>query len=184
MISPAVESLADGTPILDREAPLPPRAVPGSGLNLVLAFWSGIVLIVAASWFLDRPPILRRWFETVLRPWFLEQRAGMGIVGLVLSALAAFYLMLVIHELGHLIAGLCVGFRCRSFRVGPVLVDRSLRGSFYRGPGAVVQGVAELVPVVTDKLARRGVAMVAGGPAAVHRLFRIVHCVLACKWRE
>jgi hypothetical protein len=140
--------------------------MPGSGLNLVLAVWSGIVLIVAAGWLLDRPPILRRWFETVLRPWFLEQRAGMGIVGLVLSALAAFYLMLALHELGHLIAGLCVGFRCRSFRVGPVLVERPFRVSFYRGPGAVVQGVAELVPVVTDKLARRGVAMVSGGPAA------------------
>jgi hypothetical protein len=164
--SPATEILPDETPILDREAPLPPRAVPGSGLNVVLAVWSAIVLIVVASWLLDRPPILRRWFETVLRPWFLEQRAGIGIVGLGLSALAAFYAMLVIHELGHLIAGLCVGFRCRSFRVGPVLVERPLRVSFYRGPGAVVQGVAELVPVVTDKLAWRGVAMVAGGPVA------------------
>jgi hypothetical protein len=164
--SPATESLADGTPILDREAPLPPRAVPGSGLTLVLAVWSGIVLVVATGWVLNFPPILRRWVETILRPWFLDQLAGRGIIGLVLSALGAFYLMLATHELGHLIAGVCVGFRCRSFRVGPVLVDRPLRVSLYRGSGAVVQGVAEMVPLVTDKLAWRGVAMVAGGPFA------------------
>jgi hypothetical protein len=38
--------------------------------------------------------------------------------------------------------------------------------SFHRGPGAVVNGVAELIPVATDKLPGRGVAMVLGGPAA------------------
>jgi hypothetical protein len=29
----------------------------------------------------------------------------------------------------------------------------------YRGPGAIVNGVAELIPVATDQLAWRGVAM-------------------------
>jgi hypothetical protein len=90
----------------------------------------------------------------------------MGIVGFGLSALAAFYLMLALHELGHVAAGLCVGFRCRSLRIGPLLFSRPFRVSLYRGPGAVVNGVAELIPVATDKLAWRGVAMVLGGPLA------------------
>src|SRR5262249_57768574 len=69
-------------------------------------------------------------------------------------------------ELGHVAAGLCVGFRLQSYRVGPLLFSRPFRVSFYRGPGAVVSGVAELIPVATHRLAWRGVALVLGGPAA------------------
>jgi hypothetical protein len=135
-------------------------------LAVVLTVWVGAVVIVAACWLLNRPPILRQWFLTGLRPWILDQWAGIGIVGVGLSALAAYYLMLAIHELGHVVAGLWVGFRLRSLRVGPLLFDRPFRVSFYRGPGAVVNGVVELIPVTTDRLAWRGVVMVLGGPAA------------------
>jgi hypothetical protein len=96
----------------------------------------------------------------------VDQWERIGVVGVAVSVLAAFYLMLAIHELGHVVAGLCVGFRFRSYRVGPLLVSRPFRLSLYRGPGAVVSGVADLSPVATDKLAGRGVAMVLGGPAA------------------
>jgi hypothetical protein len=164
--SAATETLANGTPILDREAPLPPRTASGAGLAVVLMAWFGAVCIVAACWLFDRPPILRQWFQTDFGPWLLDQWAELGVVGFGISTLGAFYLMLVIHELGHVAAGLCVGFRCRSLRVGPLLFDRIFRLSLYRGPGAVVAGVAELIPVATDKLAWRGVAMVLGGPVA------------------
>jgi hypothetical protein len=132
----------------------------------VLAIWLGVALLVAAWWLLNQQPILRQWFLTDFRPWLLHQWAGLGVVGSGLSALAAFYLMLAVHELGHVLAGLCVGFRCRSMRVGPLEIDRSFRVSLYRGPGAVVQGTAELIPLATDKLAWRSVPMVLGGPVA------------------
>jgi len=135
-------------------------------LTGLLTVWVGAVLVVAACWLLDRPPILRQWLLTDFRPWLLDQWAGLGIVGFGLSALAAFYLMLAVHELGHVAAGLCVGFRLRSLRVGPLLFSRPFRVSLYRGPGAVVNGVAELMPVVTDNFTRRGAAMVLGGPVA------------------
>ncbi len=166
MTSPAAQPLANGTSILDREVPLPPRTPPGSGLAVVLTVWIGAVLIVAACWHFNRPPILREWFLIDFRPWFLDRWGGMGVVGFGVSALAAFYLMLAVHELGHVVAGLSVGFRCRLLRVGPLLFSRPFRVSLYRGPGAVVNGVAELIPVTTDKLAGRGVAMVLGGPVA------------------
>ncbi|MGO9470027.1 MAG: site-2 protease family protein [Isosphaeraceae bacterium] len=166
MTSPTTKTLANATPILDREAPLPPRTAPGSGLRVLLTVWIGAALVVAACWLLDRPPILRQWFVTDFRPWLRNQCAEQGIVGVGLSALAAFYLMLAVHELGHVAAGLCVGFRLRSMRVGPLLFSRPFRVSLYRGPGAVVNGVAELFPVAADKLAWRGVAMVLGGPVA------------------
>jgi hypothetical protein len=152
--------------LLDREATLPPRKAPGAGLAVVLTVWLGALGLVAACWVLNRPPILRQWFLTDFRPWILDQWAGIGIVGFGVSALVAFYMMLAIHELGHVVAGLCLGFRLRSLRIGPVLFKRPFRMSLYRGPGAVVNGVAELYPVATDKLAWRGVAMVMGGPVA------------------
>jgi hypothetical protein len=135
-------------------------------LTVVLLVWLGAALVLATCWLLDRPPILRRWFLTDLRPWLLDQWTGMGIVGVGLSVLAAFYLMLAVHELGHVAAGLCVGFRCPSLRVGPLLFKTPFRVALYRGPGAVVNGDAVLIPVPADRLAGRGVAMVLGGPLA------------------
>jgi hypothetical protein len=133
---------------------------------VVLTAWFGVVVIVAACWLLDRPPMLRPWFLNDVRPWFLGQWERIGVLGVTVSALTAFYLMLAIHELGHVVVGLCVGFHLRSYRVGPLLVSRPFRLSFYRGPGAIVQGEAELIPAGTDKLAERAVAMVLGGPTA------------------
>ena len=153
------------TPFLDRDAPLPPRAMPGSGLAVVLTPWFGAIVLLAACWILDRPPILREWFLTDFRDWLLDRWAGAGVVGVGVSVVAAFYLMVAVHELGHLVAGSSVGFRGLSFRVGP-LIRRPFQVSLYRGPGAVVNGVAELVPVATDKLAGRGAVMILGGPAA------------------
>lgn len=162
----ATKTLDSETPILDREVPLPPRTAPGSGLAVLLAVWLGLVVIVVTYLLFNRPPLLRQWFLTGFNPWLLNQWEGMGIIGFGVSALAAYYLMIAIHELGHVVAGLCVGFRLRSLRVGPLLFHRPFRVSLYRGPGAVVNGVADLTAVAADKLAWRGVAMVLGGPVA------------------
>ena len=166
MTSAATQTLPDQTPILDREAPLPPRSAPGSGLTALMIVWFGVVLIAAACWLLNRPPILRQWFLTDVRHWFLDQWERIGVLGVAIAALAAFYLMLAIHELGHVVVGLCVGFRLRAYRVSPLLISRPFRLSLYRGPGAIVQGVAELIPAASEKLPWRGVAMALGGPAA------------------
>jgi hypothetical protein len=135
-------------------------------LTVVLIVWLIASVIFAACWLLNRPPVLREWLLTNFRPWFLDQWAGIGMIGFGVSVFAAFYLMLAIHELGHVAAGLCAGFRYRSLRVGPLLFNRPFRASIYRGPGALVNGDAELIPVATDKLAWRGVAMVLGGQGA------------------
>jgi hypothetical protein len=98
-------------------------------LALVLTVWFGAVLLVAACWLFNRPSILRQWFLADFRPWLLDQWAELGIVGIGFSALAAFYLMLAVHELGHVAAGLCVGFRLRSMRIGSLLFSRPFRVS-------------------------------------------------------
>lgn len=162
----ATETLSSGTPILDRQAPLPPRSAPGSGLAVVLLVWLGAVGIVVTCLFFVRPPTLRQWILIDFRQWLLGQWAGIGVVGFVLSALGAYYGMIAVHELGHVLAGLCVGFRPRSLRVGPLLFRGPFRVTLYRGPGAATNGVAELTLVATDTLSWRGVAMVLGGPSA------------------
>ncbi len=137
---------------------------------------------------LARPPIPRQWLLLDLPQWLLAQWAENGIVGFGVSALAAYYAMIAVHELGHVLAGLGVGFRFRSLRVGPILFNRPFRVSLYRGPGAAVNGVAELIPVATDQLAWRGVAMVVGGPAAnilsamVVLLLPLVNCPGFARW--
>lgn len=166
MTSAVTETLPGTTPILDREVPLPPRAAPGSGLTVLLTVWIGALLIAAACWLFNWPPILRQWILTDLRSWFVDQWERIGVLGVAVSALAAFYLMLAVHELGHAIVGLCFGFRLQSYRLGPLVVSRPFRLSLYWGPGALVQGKVESFPAVSDKLPWRGVAMVLGGPAA------------------
>ncbi len=166
MRSAATETRPGKTPFLDREVPLPVRASPGSGLLLVLMVWFVVVVIVATCWIFNCPPILRHWFQTVFRSWCLDQLDRIGVSGFAVSGLAAFYVMVAIHEAGHVVAGLCVGFRIRTYRVGPLMISRPFRLSFYRGPGAIVQGIVELMPVATDHLAWRGFVMVLGGPVA------------------
>jgi hypothetical protein len=135
-------------------------------LTVLLTAWFGVILLPTACYLLNWPPILRQWFLADVPHWFLDQWTAIGVVGLFLSALVAYYLMITVHELGHVVVGLCLGFRLRSLRIGPLLFTPPLRVSLYRGPGAIVNGVAELIPVVTDNFPRRGVAMVLGGPVA------------------
>jgi len=157
---------ADTTPILDRQAPLPPRSAPGSGLGLLLSVWYGVIAIVAICIVLERPRRLREWIQFDFQEWFQAQRGSIGISGIVVSVLCAYYAMIAIHELGHVLAGLAVGFRLRSIRVGPLMLNRPFRASLYRGPGAFVNGVAELIPVPTERLTGRAMVMVLGGPTA------------------
>jgi hypothetical protein len=134
---------------------------------VVYTFWLAAALFSAAWWVLDCAPIQCDWFRSEFHPWLLKQWAELGAIGFLLSALAAFYLMLAIHELGHVAAGKCVGFRCLYWRVGPLLFkSRPFRVSLYRGPGAVTSGNAELSPSATDRFALRGMVMVLGGPGA------------------
>jgi hypothetical protein len=134
---------------------------------VVYSFWLGAAFLIAACLILDLPPVMRDWFRSELYPWVLEQGAELGAIGFLLSVLAAFYLMLALHELGHVAAGQCVGFRCLSWRVGPIhFKSRPFRVSLYRGPRAITSGIAELIPCATDKLALRGLVMLLGGPGA------------------
>lgn len=77
--------------------------------------------------------------------------------------------MLAIHELGHLVAGLLVGFDFSLFIVGPVLVERTPSGTLRLGwnrTPAFFGGMAATYPKTNHRLRARFAAVVAGGPVA------------------
>jgi len=157
------------TPILDRQVPLPKPAAPGSGFALpfgvwiILGFAGGIVL---RFW---HPQFLRGLWSRVVASFahqFPAPAAASNIFLFAVSTVLIAFAAVAIHELGHILAGLAVGFRFNTMRIGPLQFDRPFRISRYRGPGAWTGGGASLLPVKTDKLALPAVIMIAAGPAA------------------
>lgn len=99
-----------------------------------------------------------------------ELRAAFGAwTGLVLAGigLAAMWLAILAHEVGHLIGGALARFRFQLLVVGPLRVERGgdrVRVRLNRDP-SLSGGIAGLLPTGTHALPRRLGLMVAGGPA-------------------
>jgi hypothetical protein len=87
----------------------------------------------------------------------------------VLMGLGAAFVTLAVHELGHLVAGLAVGFRFSLFAIGPLLVERApsgrIRLAWNREPG-LFGGVAGTIPVGPEVPRWRFAVNIAGGPCA------------------
>jgi ribosomal protein S7 len=92
--------------------------------------------------------------------------AASNISLFVASTVIIAFAAVAIHELGHIFAGLAMGFRFNTMRIGPLQFDRPFRISRYRGPGAWTGGGASLLPGNTDNLALHAVVMIVGGPLA------------------
>lgn len=158
MNAAAAEPQTSLTPILDCLAPLPPPVKPGSGPVRLIGFMIGLSLslglLFLTFW------ILSNW-EQLYRTWTSGRVFSAGLA-MMLVALAT----IVIHESGHLLVGLCVGFRFNSMHIGRIQVDRPFRISRYQGPGGWLSGAVSLFPSKTEKLSLRALVMVFAGPAA------------------
>ncbi len=82
--------------------------------------------------------------------------------------LLAFFLVLLAHELGHIVGGLSQGFRFRLLVLGPFRLERDfesgrLRWSLNRSL-ELAGGIAACMPVDDHDLVRRTRVMVAAGP--------------------
>jgi len=163
------ERLPGGTPILDREAPLPEPSAPGPGSRVLLGLFAGLCLAVAASLVLWHPP-----FVEALHEWTLTQVEGLfpgswtfgRILFVGLFSILIGFSVTAIHELGHLIAGVCVGFRCSSLYLGPLQFNAPFRISLNPDSRSWWHGGVKLVHGDHDKLTARAIAMVFAGPAA------------------
>lgn len=90
-----------------------------------------------------------------------------GTVRVLIFGLLAFFLVLLVHELGHLVAGALVRFRIGMLGVGPVGLLRSGEGFRLRwlpvsqwGPFGVAY------PITPDQIRVRAAWCIAGGPIA------------------
>jgi hypothetical protein len=160
------------TPILDRQAELPPLAKPGSGSATFIAIWTCLWVAFGA---------LVIWHPRVvwsLRWWILRRRAemfpvhwtGISVISAGLTIAVAVLAAIAIHEGAHVVVGMWAGFRFSSMRVGRIQIDRPFRISRYRGSGAGsggwVGGWANMYPVKTERLILRAIAVLCAGPAA------------------
>lgn len=91
-----------------------------------------------------------------------------GKLGMALALVISFPLLVGVHELGHLLGGIAVGFRPLLFMVGPLRIERigdRVKTSF-TFKNAMFGGLAACVPLDTRDLRRRTLWLIAGGPLA------------------
>lgn len=144
------------TPILDRELPLPAalRVRGGGDVHLGVLVFLGVVVVMG----LALSP-LRRWFASMFGQ--LGDASPIVAFGWLLFITVA---VVAIHELGHVAAGLAVGFRFHWIAIGPLRIDRSFRLSFVRGHWH--GGWASMLPATRSSLRARTAVFVAAGPIA------------------
>ena len=159
-------SPASPTPILDRLEPVPqPR-----GTGLMVQVWIGLIVYGMMAFLVVRPPFVTTFFG-----WFADNvklimaDPNWAGVRLILTGFAIALVcsaVILIHECGHLVAGLALGYRCNSLRFGRVQIDRGFRISRYRDTGDAILGAAWMVPMDWKNIRWRQAAMTLAGPIA------------------
>jgi hypothetical protein len=145
----------DTTPILDRQEPLPPRDKRN---------WRAVFIGAAAG------AMLFRWVPSIKPEFVLDHPSEFG-----LTLMAVYYLGVLVHELGHLAAGMGAGFAFRQFSVGPLVVYLENGGLRFQAAAArlLAGGQVMMVPESTERLRARFLRFIGGGPAATLLLFVI-----------
>ncbi len=157
----------DATPILDRLLPLPEPSAQRFRITLGVCIGLGVAIVATVMlWHSPLVRSLRQWVLLNLDRMLQETRTGSGIIFFCFSMSLIVFVGVLIHELGHVVAGRWAGFGCGAIHVGPLQINPPFRISFNRSPGAWFRGGAVMFPGKTDHLRIRGIAMAAGGPAA------------------
>ena len=132
------------------------------------ALAGAVIAVAAIVWHASGRPALsshdwiRQWFSATLPGWPLGIRLALVAIGAIAGLVAA----IGVHELGHVLAGLGLGFRFNSMRVGRLQIDRRFRLSWSRAIGRGASGMATLFPVGTERLSQRAVGLLLGGPGS------------------
>ena len=97
-----------------------------------------------------------------------QQRPGAVMAALAVLFIPAFLLVIAVHEGGHALAGIQVGFDFRTYVVGPFLWDKQPGGWKFMWNKNVNTsgGFVICIPTGTHNLAKRFVRYAAGGPLA------------------
>ncbi|HTC92751.1 MAG TPA: M50 family metallopeptidase [Terriglobales bacterium] len=171
MATSATNPTTTATPILDCVQTLPKRkrwkrwvgwtiwiavilTLPWSGeLTQHSTYWGAMLHVVDLT--------AKTFFGTMLPP-----AGASAIFGLLLVWLAL-YCALIIHELGHIVAGLTVRFQANFLIIYPFRFTRTRTGwAVRRERLASVSGAASMLPQSFEHLRPRLMIYVLGGPAA------------------
>ena len=76
------------------------------------------------------------------------------------------FAVIVVHEIGHLICGLCVGFQLVAVRFGPFQISPPFRVSFRFEPKTGASGAVHMIPGSSKNLRSRAMVFILGGPLA------------------
>lgn len=106
------------------------------------------------------------WLRHNLQLIYMQDWARTWAIFTIFLILLAVVLTVVIHELGHVVAGLMAGFRLKSVRFGKIEVDSSLRFSRSRPSEISGLGLTIFFPQEMRHHPWRFMAMVACGPLA------------------
>src|SRR6266498_1270170 len=125
------------TPFLDRRVPLPAPLTFRSAIPSTISFVivsAAISGVAAAAWRIDD-------FDD----WLMRPHVGYRLAAVLFWIIGSYVAAVGIHELGHVLGGISVGFRFQHLRISVVMIDRSGRLSFHPERN-VMTGEAKLAP--------------------------------------
>jgi len=163
------DSLSSGTPILDRAAPLPEPVAPSAGTRVLFGTGIALCAVIVTLLVLRHPPFvasLHKWALSQFEQLFPDSLTPAGIVFVGVIGILIAFSVTAIHELGHLIVGVWVGFRCHSLFLGPLQFNAPFRLSLNPDRRSWWHGGVTLVPDRPEKIRAGAIAMVFAGPAA------------------
>jgi Peptidase family M50 len=162
------------TPILDLESPLPEarrrdRLSWRQTLLIAGSFIVVIPLLVVAFLVLNNIPAVARMsgYFGVRFAAFIDANFPENPLVFFVSYLPAVFVILAIHEFGHVAAGFAVGFHFEKIRIGPIILTKTpnkLKFTFQKAYG--FDGTAAMKVLRVRKLRRRLGMYIVAGPLA------------------
>ncbi len=167
MSATGVQAPVGPIPILDRLVPLPGAAGGSSRRRVRPGIWIGLGLALAAIPIVSYEPFsvpALQWIVARVAAAFPGERSISHLAIVAGSFLIAIPLAIAIHEIGHALGGLSVGFRLSQVRIGPLQIDRPFRVTVQKCSGTGYLGWVSMVPVAHDRLLARAMVLVFAGP--------------------
>jgi Peptidase family M50 len=149
------------TPILDRIIPVP-HSRGRTQSEMRVAFLGGLITVPLGMGLI----LVGKKFVPGLAAHLLHDFNWSTLFPLFLPLLVWSCVCIIVHETGHLIAGLCAGLRFNFISFGPLLINRDLKASFHWKQRSGAVGLTSMLPNGSHQLRWRLLIMVLGGPLA------------------